>query len=77
MTLETYSKATDLRVEINHLMDLRGVLMNSKGRILRCVKPDSLDVVNSVPIHDEPIIKKLVEVVDAEIRALEDEFHKL
>lgn len=85
MTHELYSKATDLRVEIQHLRDIRDVLINSKGRELIAYKSrisdslllETVDIVNSVHIMDEPILKKLIKVVDDEIDILEDDFRKL
>lgn len=91
MTHEIYSKATDIQVGIQHLRDIRDVLVNSKGNELVARKLKKFDtyssstgyteypsdIMNVVHIMDEPILKKLIQVVDEEIKILEDEFRRL
>ena len=77
MTLATYSRATDLRVKIQHYEDIIAVFKNAKGNNLSAIKIKDLSVMNTVHIMDEPILQKFIDLVGEEIELLEDEFRKL
>lgn len=88
MTLDLFDKASDLRIEINHLHEFEGVLANCKGHRLVAENvlfsenllagPDGR-IINSVQVRDpdKGLVDKLLAVVREEIRAKEAEFRSL